>query len=75
MDFSVKMRTMRGYRGFSQMKVAGDAGVNYFYVNQIESGKRKPTKNEEDRIRTALDFPKTMDAILDLLGAHGGFVK
>ena len=75
MDFALKMRVMRALRGISQGKVAREAGVNYLYINMIEQGKRQPTKDERFRIRVALDWADGLDAILEQLGNHGGFVK
>ena len=75
MDFYLKMRVMRALRGLSQTQVARESGINYFYINSIEQGKRPTTQDQRFKIRQCLDWPDGLDMLLDQLGNHGGFVK
>ena len=75
MDFYLKMRVMRALRGLSQTQVARGSEINYLYINSIEQGKRPTTQDQRFKIRQCLDWPDGLDAILEQLGNHGGFVK
>ena len=43
-------KEMRLYRGFSQGKLAEDAGINPSYISRIESGERIPHREILDRV-------------------------
>ena len=75
MDFYLKMRVMRTLRGLSQAQVAKGSEINYLYINSIEQGKRPTTQDQRFKIRVALDWPDGLDAILEQLGNHGGYIK
>ena len=41
--FGMKLRKIRKAKGVTQEKLAESAGIDFSYLNRIESGKRNPT--------------------------------
>ncbi len=54
-DFAIRLRELRQHRGFSQEKLAEQAGIHRTYLGGIELGLRNPSLRNVARIARALD--------------------
>ena len=72
--FGKRMKVMRAVRGYSQVRLAGRAGIALSFLVSAEQGKRELAEDEMSRARCELDWPDNMDAVIDSLFL-GGFVK
>jgi len=57
LDGENAIRVWRQYRGYSQVKLAGEAGISMPYLSQLESGKRKGSVEVLAEIARALKVP------------------
>jgi len=53
--FGAVVRECRGEKGFSQERLAFDAGLTRNFISLIELGKRSPTLDTVERLAKALD--------------------
>lgn len=65
MQFGKGMKVMRALRGVSQAELALRVGVSFPYINRAESGRINLKREQEDRIRLELCWPKEIDHLLD----------
>jgi len=73
MTFGDKLIIMRACRKISQGELASKAhsGVSYKHINQCERGKRELNPDEQFRVRLALEWPESGDAILEQVSKIG----
>jgi transcriptional regulator with XRE-family HTH domain len=55
--FAEKLRWWREHRGFSQLELAGRAGVSQRHLSFLELGRASPSREMVDRLAMALDIP------------------
>jgi transcriptional regulator with XRE-family HTH domain len=56
-SFAARLRWWREQRGFSQLALAGQAGVSQRHVSFLELGRASPSREMVDRLATALAIP------------------
>jgi transcriptional regulator with XRE-family HTH domain len=57
MTFAVELRRWREHRGFSQLALAGRAGVSQRHLSFLELGRASPSREMVDRLATTLAIP------------------
>jgi transcriptional regulator with XRE-family HTH domain len=55
--FAAELRRWREHRGFSQLALAGQAGVSQRHLSFLELGRASPSREMVDRLAAALDIP------------------
>ncbi len=61
-QFGEKLRTLREQRGLSQREVGDEIGLSRSYVNDLESGRRRP--NAIHLLKIAKFFGVTTDVLM-----------
>lgn len=69
MQFGHTIKVMRTVRGFTQAQLATSADISSWDLSIAESGRLNLKPEEQERIRRALDWPLSADALLDKLAA------
>lgn len=65
--FGTKMRTLRIFRGMSQVDLQKLTGIDTRYISEMENDKILPNPNWEDRIREALRWPSNAEEAFSIL--------
>jgi hypothetical protein len=73
-SFGDRMRIMRAVRGVNQVWLSAHARIALSFVVSAEQNKRPLNDEEEFRARVHLDWPVTMDELIDVL-INDGFIK
>ena len=73
-DFDRELVKLREYRGLSQGQLAKAAEVNISYINRLESGERRPTREMVLKIGQGLNL-REGDVRLDRLLQSAGFAS
>lgn len=61
MGFGTLMRSIRAWRGISQVELAAKAGIlRQQTISEIENGKVLPTPELAERIKVALDWDEAL---------------
>jgi len=55
--FAARLRWWREHRGFSQLELAGRAGISQRHLSFLELGRAAPSRAMVDRLAAALDIP------------------
>lgn len=55
--FGLKLKKLRKQKGLTQEKLAELAGLDYSYLNMIESGKKNPTLKLIAKLARVLEVP------------------
>jgi transcriptional regulator with XRE-family HTH domain len=55
--FAAELRRWREHRGFSQLALAGRAGVSQRHLSFLELGRASPSREMVDRLATTLAIP------------------
>jgi transcriptional regulator with XRE-family HTH domain len=55
--FAERLKRWRGRRGFSQLALAGRAGISQRHLSFLELGRASPSRDMVDRLAAALDIP------------------
>ena len=61
LDGENAIRVWRQYRGYSQAKLAGEAGISMPYLSQLESGKRKGS------LEVLADIARALEVALEII--------
>lgn len=62
MGFGALMRSIRAWRGMSQLELAEKTGIHRQQsISEIENGKMLPTPELAERIKQALDWDKALE--------------
>lgn len=56
-DLAIRIRDLRKAKGWSQEKLAEEAGIHRTYLGGIETARRNPSLRNLIRIALALDVP------------------
>jgi transcriptional regulator with XRE-family HTH domain len=56
-NFAVQIRDLRGQKGWSQERLAEEAGIHRTYLGGIETARRNPSLRNIIRIAVALGVP------------------
>jgi transcriptional regulator with XRE-family HTH domain len=56
-NFAVRIRDLRGQKGWSQERLAEEAGIHRTYLGGIETARRNPSLRNIIRIALALGVP------------------
>jgi len=72
--FGQQMKTIRAFRGLSQLELSTLVNIPNTYISDIERGKVLPTPEWEGRIRAALDWPADADAAFAILAGEAAHV-
>ena len=59
-----RIRFWRGLRGFSQMRLALDAGISPRHMSFVETGRSRPSRDVVERVARALDVPLREENVL-----------
>ncbi|HMR29334.1 MAG TPA: helix-turn-helix domain-containing protein [Geminicoccaceae bacterium] len=55
--FAARLRWWREHKGYSQLTLAGRAGISQRHLSFLELGRASPSRDMVDRLATALDIP------------------
>ena len=67
MQFGRAMRVMRAARDKSQVELSAETGIALTTIIRAEAGRVNLKREQADRVRMALCWPKSLDAHLDAL--------
>ena len=65
MQFGKAMRAMMAIRGMSQKELVRQTGISRLYISLAGSGRVNLKREQEDKIRMELCWPKEIDHLLD----------
>jgi transcriptional regulator with XRE-family HTH domain len=68
----MRMTLMRKQRGWSQARLAREAGLCQSTLSQIESGRFKPYRGQLDKLAQALSYKGNPEDLLVEAPANGG---
>jgi len=67
MNFGFGLRVMRAVRDVSQIELVVLSDVNKDYLSKTETGQFMLDDEAQQRVRQALDWPESTDAMLDAI--------
>ena len=67
MQFGKRLKAMMAIREMDRTKLSSETGIPLWNISMAAAGRLNLKREEEERIRMALCWPKSLDAHLDAL--------
>jgi DNA-binding Xre family transcriptional regulator len=67
MQFGKKLKAMMAVRGITGTKLSSETGIHVWNISMAAAGRLNLKREEEERVRMALCWPRSLDAHLDAL--------